>query len=112
MNVPGTDTCQLDVAPGILTSQHQCRGCVCCLKLSPNLRKALKPSAEDKQKADILEVRWVFMPRTAFCMFAVSLFMQLGECALALSPLCSCPQVAKLDKVIAVALKGDMSAEA
>lgn len=51
------------------------RGCVCCLKLSPNLRKALKPSAEDKQKADILEV-------------------------------------AKLDKVIAVALKGDMSAEA
>ena len=66
MELPGTDTCQLAVAPDPLTSQHQCRGCVCCLKLSPNLRKALKPSAEDKQKADILEVRWVFMARTAF----------------------------------------------
>ena len=98
------------MALGNLTSRHQCRGCVCCLKLSPNLRKALKPSAEAKQKADILEVRWFFMPCNL--MFAFSLFIQLGECAVASRFLCSCPQVAKLDKVIAVALKGDMSAEA
>ena len=32
-----------------------CRGCVTCLKLSPNLRKVSKP-AEDKQKVEDLEV--------------------------------------------------------
>lgn len=45
-----------------------CRGCVTCLKLSPNLRKVSK-TADDKQKVEDLEVTlllkhdviWVFV---------------------------------------------------
>ena len=89
----GTDTCQLAVTLGILTSQHRCRGCVCCLKLSPNLRKALKPSAEAKQKADILEVRWgLHALHSQFC--CLSVLSSLGSVLLlqdTCAPVCRLP---------------------
>lgn len=49
---------------------RQCRGCVTCLKLSPNLRKVSKP-ADDKQKVEDLEVSIVAACMGAYCMSCI-----------------------------------------